>query len=122
MPVTRWSYKVEPDNVKHIGPMAQDFYQAFGLGTDNRSIGTVGEMGVSLVAIKALEERTRNLAGEMESLKADNAELRQLLKQNDKPWIGPGAGDRFAGGRGVDGPVDTSPLGNVVLSEPGFKR
>lgn len=91
MPVTRWTYKAEADNIKHIGPMAQDFYQAFGLGADNRSIGTVDEMGVSLVAIKALEERTRNLAGEMESLKADNAELRQLLKQNDKPWIGPGA-------------------------------
>jgi hypothetical protein len=91
MPVTSWTYKTEADSIRHIGPMAQDFYKAFKLGADNKAIGTVDEAGVALVAVKALEERTRNLAMEMENLKADNAELRQLLKQKDNDWMAPGA-------------------------------
>ncbi|PSL34090.1 trimeric autotransporter adhesin [Dyadobacter jiangsuensis] len=89
LPVTSWSYKTEVDSVRHIGPMAQDFYAAFGLGSDNRSIGTVDADGVALAGIKALEERTRNLAAELENLKADNAALRQQMKDNSgNSWMG----------------------------------
>lgn len=89
LPVTRWSYKTEGDNIRHIGPMAQDFYAAFGLGNDNRGIGTVDADGVALAGIKALEERTRNLAAELESLKADNAALRQQMHDNNgNSWMG----------------------------------
>lgn len=89
LPVTRWSYKTEAENIRHIGPMAQDFYAAFGLGSDNRGIGTVDADGVALAGIKALEERTRNLAAELESLKADNAALRQQMKDNSgNSWMG----------------------------------
>ena len=31
IPISTWSYKTK-SNVQHIGPMAQDFYAAFGLG------------------------------------------------------------------------------------------
>jgi hypothetical protein len=89
LPVTRWGYKTEAENVRHIGPMAQDFYAAFGLGNDNRGIGTVDADGVALAGIKALEERTRNLAAELESLKADNAALRrQMHDNNSNSWMG----------------------------------
>ncbi|MNL35395.1 hypothetical protein D3C87_1574280 [compost metagenome] len=89
LPVTRWSYKTEAENIRHIGPMAQDFYAAFGLGNDNRGIGTVDADGVALAGIKALEERTRNLAAELESLKADNAALRQQMHDNNgNSWMG----------------------------------
>ena len=89
LPLTSWSYKTEANNIRHIGPMAQDFYAAFGLGSDNRAIGTVDADGVALAGIKALEERTRNLAAELESLKADNAALRQQMKDNNgNSWMG----------------------------------
>ena len=89
LPVTSWSYKTDGENVRHVGPMAQDFHAAFGLGNDNRSIGTVDADGVALAGIKALEERTRNLAAELESLKADNAALRQQMKDNGgNSWMG----------------------------------
>lgn len=79
LPVTRWGYKAE----------AQDFYAAFGLGSDNRGIGTVDADGVALAGIKALEERTRNLVNELESLKADNAALRQQMHDNNgNSWMG----------------------------------
>jgi hypothetical protein len=72
--------------------MAQDFYAAFGLGTDNRSIGTVDEAGIALAGIKALEDRTGKLLAEMESLKADNAALREQLNGNNggSSWMNPG--------------------------------
>lgn len=88
LPVTQWSYKADTENIRHIGPMAQDFYAAFGLGNDNRSIGTVDINGVTLAGVKALEERTRNLAAELESLKVDNAALRQQMKDNNgNSWM-----------------------------------
>jgi hypothetical protein len=51
--VYEWSYKNEK-GVRHVGPMAQSFYQVFGLGSDERYISTVDIDGVNLAAVKAL--------------------------------------------------------------------
>lgn len=77
MPVTTWSYSA-PDALasKHAGPTAQDFRTAFGLGASDRHINTVDMDGILLAAIKALDERTRDLqvAGAViESLRAELA-------------------------------------------------
>jgi len=40
--------------VRHIGPVAEDFHESFGLGTDVESIGTVDADGVALAAIQGL--------------------------------------------------------------------
>jgi trimeric autotransporter adhesin len=53
--VTQWKYK--GTNEYHIGPMAQDFYKAFGLGNDDKHISTIDPSGVALAAIKALNEK-----------------------------------------------------------------
>lgn len=58
VPVSTWSYKSEKGGVRHMGPMAQDFRRAFGLGTDDRSIGLLDEAGVSLAAVKELHTKT----------------------------------------------------------------
>ena len=73
LPVREWSYKAEDDGVRHLGPTAQDFHAAFGLGGTDRAISTVDADGVALLAIQALERRTREL-------EADNAELRRRLE------------------------------------------
>ena len=78
MPVTRWNYKSQPTAQKHVGPMAQDFYAAFGLdgvGCDT-TINTVDIDGVNMIAIQALEKRTEELQKENDALKA------QLAKQH----------------------------------------
>jgi hypothetical protein len=54
LPITTWRYRVEGDDVTHMGPVAQDFYAAFGLGRDDLSIGTVDADGVALAAIQGL--------------------------------------------------------------------
>lgn len=77
--IQRWSYLVDDAKIKHIGPTAQDFQAAFGLGNDNLSIGTVDADGVALVAVQALEARTRKQATQLEKLESENKELRDRL-------------------------------------------
>jgi hypothetical protein len=59
MPVTEWSYLAQDDAIRHIGPTAQDFHAAFGLGEDPLRIGTLDADGVALAGVKALEARSR---------------------------------------------------------------
>jgi hypothetical protein len=58
LPVGVWSYRTEP-GVRHVGPMAQDFYAAFRVGEDDRHITSIDEDGVALAAIKALHAADR---------------------------------------------------------------
>jgi hypothetical protein len=45
---------------RYIGPMAQDFHAAFGLGYDDKHISTLDTDGVTLSAIKGLVEEIRD--------------------------------------------------------------
>ncbi len=75
LPVSVWSYTSER-GVRHVGPMAQDFYAAFRVGEDDRHITSIDEDGVALAAIKALRNRDAALEGEIAELRA---ELRALV-------------------------------------------
>ena len=79
MPVQQWGYRAEDASVRHLGPTAQDFYAAFHLGASETAIATVDADGVSLLAIQALEKRTRDLQAENARLHADNALLAARL-------------------------------------------
>jgi hypothetical protein len=76
LPVTKWRYQAEGSNVLRMGPMAQDFHEAFGLGIDDRSIGAVDADGVAFAAIQGLHEVTSDRIRELE---AENAALRARL-------------------------------------------
>ncbi len=52
LPIERWSYKGEA--ARHLGPMAQDFAAAFGLGADDRHIFPLDAGGVALAALQGL--------------------------------------------------------------------
>jgi hypothetical protein len=62
--------------VRHVGPMAQDFYAAFGTGVDDRHITSIDEDGVALAAIKALNAK---LQRDSAKLRRDNAKLQTRL-------------------------------------------
>ncbi|MBV7327835.1 tail fiber domain-containing protein [Chloroflexi bacterium TSY] len=68
LPVTRWNYKTEDDSIRRIGPMAQDFHEAFGLGTDDKHIGTVDATGIALAAIQALAAENAALQKHIDSI------------------------------------------------------
>lgn len=77
LPITSWTYRTENDDVRHIGPMAQDFRATFGLGDDEKVISTVDADGVALAAAKALEARTAGQENRIQALEARNVELQQ---------------------------------------------
>jgi hypothetical protein len=79
LPIQNWNYKADNVSVRHLGPTAQDFYAAFHLGDSDKSIGTVDEAGVALLAIQALERRSRDQGREIETLRAELAALRAVL-------------------------------------------
>jgi len=81
LPIRTWSYRVDTDGVRHLGPTAQDFHAAFGLGRDNTTIGGVDGSGVALSAAQALERRTAEQRARIEALERENAELRRRLER-----------------------------------------
>ena len=78
LPINRWSYVTER-GVRHVGPMAQDFYAAFGVGEDDKHITSIDEDGVALGAIKALHAETGELRTHVNALGSENALLRRRL-------------------------------------------
>jgi trimeric autotransporter adhesin len=68
VPVSTWSYRAQDRSIRHIGPMAQDFYRAFGVGEDRRHIDSVDADGVALAAIKGLSRKVERLQRKVASL------------------------------------------------------
>jgi len=66
LPIERWQYKDEPGTPDHVGPMAQDFKELFGLGSSDRTIAMVDAIGVALAALKALAAQVDELKARLE--------------------------------------------------------
>ena len=79
LPVQSWRYTNELAQVRHIGPMAQDFMQTFRLGDNDKIIGYVDENGVALAAIQGLNQKLEAEQAENAGLKARLDKLEQLL-------------------------------------------
>jgi hypothetical protein len=82
VPVSTWNYIAEGQQSRHLGPMAEDFYGAFKLGTTDKAIGIQDAVGVSLAAVKALDARTLELqqkTEEVEQLRTKVNSLEQRL-------------------------------------------
>jgi hypothetical protein len=70
--VTEWNYKNDPSK-RYVGPMAQDFHTAFGLGgSDEKTISVVNAQGVTLAAIQGLNTKVETNA------KASDARFSEL--------------------------------------------
>src|SRR6185295_871597 len=74
LPIERWSYRGEP--LRHLGPMAQDFTAAFGLGADDRHIFPLDAAGVALAAIQGLYQMVRHQSARIEALERELSALR----------------------------------------------
>lgn len=69
MPVTTWRYN--NTDTMHMGPVAEDFYSAFGLGEGNTTISTVDADGVVLAAIQGLYDVVQEKDGQIATLEHD---------------------------------------------------
>jgi hypothetical protein len=87
-----WNYiGQDPQQYRHYGPMAQDFFAAFG----NDGIGTIGNDttlssadfdGINFIAIQALEKRTSQLQKENEQLRNKISQLENLVAALSENW------------------------------------
>jgi hypothetical protein len=82
MPVSSWVYKKEP-NIRHIGPMAQDFRAAFGVGKDDKTIYTVDAQGVTMAAIQGLYDLLHQKDEQIAALESRLAELENKAQNDD---------------------------------------
>jgi hypothetical protein len=83
-----WNYKgQDAQKYRHYGPMAQDFYAAFGYD----GIGTIGNDttlasadfdGINFIAIQALEKRTREQQAKISEHKQTTIEVNRLQSEN----------------------------------------
>jgi hypothetical protein len=84
LPVTEWNLISQPAEIRHVGPMAQDFKAAFGLGEDDRHISTSDADGVALAAIQGLnqklEETVKQKDARIAELERGMAELKTLVQ------------------------------------------
>ena len=88
LPIASWNYKAQDPSIRHIGPMAQDFHAAFGIGDSDKTITTVDADGVALAAIQGLNQKVESgkqkAESRMEKLEAENAELQARLAQLER--------------------------------------
>ena len=89
LPVNTWEYRAN-GGCRHMGPMAEDFREAFELGSDEESIATVDADGVALAAVQGLAQRLDDRTEEfhtklsqrddrIDALESENERLRARL-------------------------------------------
>ena len=67
--IQTWRYKTEDESIRHMGPIAEDFAAAFGLGNSDTNLTVTDVNGVALAAIQALQQEISALKAEIEELK-----------------------------------------------------
>ena len=77
LPISTWRYHWEGPQVRHLGPMAQDWAATFGLGEDDRTIAMVDANGVAMVSIQALYRLIGELRQEVAALRGRLDALRE---------------------------------------------
>jgi hypothetical protein len=78
LPISRYNFKADPDT-PHVGPMAEDFYAAFGLGAGDKHIALNDLSGVALSAIQALNAQVEKRDQVIEQLLKRVSQLEQQL-------------------------------------------
>jgi Chaperone of endosialidase len=78
LPITTWRYKEGEGTVRHIGPMAEDFDSAFGVGYGPHTIADLDARGVAFAAIQGLNTLLRQKDAELER------QNRALIQQQEE--------------------------------------
>jgi hypothetical protein len=81
IPLSTWNYRSQDRSIRHLGPMAQDFAAAFGLGESNLLINSLDLDGVNLAGVQALTARTDQLRTQVRELTDENAALRGRVSE-----------------------------------------
>jgi len=77
--VRRWQYR-DDDNAVHIGPMAEEFHDAFGVGADDR-IEHADAQGVTLASVQALADELERRESTIDELETELRERESTLDE-----------------------------------------
>jgi len=80
LPIATWNYIADDPSVRHMGPMAQDFAAAFGLGADDRHIHVLDASGVALASLQALSELVQEKACQIALLRVEVDACRRQVR------------------------------------------
>lgn len=75
--ITNWNYRSQDDAIRHMGPTAQDFYQAFHLGDNKESIAMIDMDGITMLGIKSLYQQLLSMAA-LEKVNELNQKIKEL--------------------------------------------
>ncbi|HEX6903582.1 MAG TPA: tail fiber domain-containing protein [Thermoanaerobaculia bacterium] len=78
LPLSMWTYK--QDTARHFGPMAEDFYKAFGLGINDKGIAPGDTAGVALAAVQGLNQVVQEKDKEITELKSRIEALEKMVQ------------------------------------------
>lgn len=91
--ISTWNYKHQADSERHLGPVAEEFYATYGLGTDAEHIATSDMAAVALASSQALlfeleakDERISELEDRLQRLESLMVEVLQS-KNEDTPQL-----------------------------------
>jgi hypothetical protein len=79
--VRNYKMKDQDDGTRHIGPVAQDFHAAFGVGENNTSINMADADGVLFAAVQALYEQNQALFEQNREMRAELEALKAALER-----------------------------------------
>ena len=71
----------------HVGPVAEDFRDLFGLG-DGKTISTVDASGVTLAALKGLHQLVQDKDAEIAAMKQANESMAERLARLEALLLG----------------------------------
>jgi hypothetical protein len=71
LPIAKWRYLTDTDGITHLGPMAEDFADSFGLGRDRSHIATGDMAGVALAGLQAVVNDLERKNYEIEQLRSE---------------------------------------------------
>lgn len=83
LPISTWSFIRDDGGSRHLGPMAEDFKAAFGLGQSDKTINLTDASGVAFAAIQGLQELVAEKAARIQILEERLAALEQLLAEDE---------------------------------------
>lgn len=79
VPILTWRYRTDDSGVRHMGPTAQDFFAAYGLGQDEQHIAPLDANGVTLAAVQELDRMVQARDAQITTLEHQNADLSARL-------------------------------------------
>ncbi|MEO7324470.1 MAG: tail fiber domain-containing protein [Dokdonella sp.] len=82
LPISSWNYRGADAHDRHLGPVAEDFHDAFGLGASDHFVAPNDLAGVALASVKALQQEIHVRDQRIEGLETRLRELEDLVRRD----------------------------------------